>query len=632
MATLVLCKLDYSIDRTNTLWFNNANTQYTYFRNKSVFTKETNYVPYYRNIIKLSVSDFDYNAECCNYALLHFGDKVYYYFIDTINYINSNVYNLELTMDTIQTYMFDIRCNGIITRQTIKRFNGELFNRNYVRENLSKSDVFNSVYYRPVEENIIYIIEASRPIGDITDSDITRTRFRGDNDIISYENYYYLVFNDEITNARAVMDNNMTRTKPIITQSKALHYFASNPYTLTIREFRIPIEQMQIMIDDNLVTLPNYMTLTPLEDSEDYIVFLGKYNSSTFPIDVYSCNYREGFFPEIEFVQNTTLDTDFDIKYIPYLYDTNYIEYSIGNKSTRSYAPLELYNSNNSVEIYYDIFACSKRYDFEKQVNIPTFAIYNGELSYTIINDNYKYFLASNKGSNTIGIALQEYNANYDKEVNRINNEAQMQKNAINASTGFASSAGTLAAGIIMGNPMGIASGAGGMLQSAGNAANTAIDYHKNEVLRGMQYDNAMYNIHTNLEINKTNALYTPNTIKSGNNSYDDLLYNETGSYFLARYVSDIETVAREIEYNGYAVNVMQNEYKLAFSPDDNIRYYFNVKAMKVMSTKVDNTVIPDIMLQNFINRLENGIRVWNNNENRALQYDNVEREVITIE
>ena len=101
------------------------------------------YPPYFRNTIKLSKSvDFDYENGSCNYLSLESEDGyIYYYFIDRIDYISPDVYSIDIHMDTIMTYWFNIRVSAfMIERAFINRWGPKdsiAINRDYIRENYS---------------------------------------------------------------------------------------------------------------------------------------------------------------------------------------------------------------------------------------------------------------------------------------------------------------------------------------------------------------------------------------------------------------------------------------------------------------------------------------------------------------
>ena len=130
------------ISRIDTPYFTSGSEQETYFDNKVVETIETTfYPPHYHNAINVSSDECDINTSI-NYLFFEYKNKRYYYFIDSITYSSESVITLNITMDYIQTYMFNIYIqNGIINRRFIDRFLGSRINRAYIRENVSKGEL-----------------------------------------------------------------------------------------------------------------------------------------------------------------------------------------------------------------------------------------------------------------------------------------------------------------------------------------------------------------------------------------------------------------------------------------------------------------------------------------------------------
>lgn len=139
------------ISRIDTPYFATKTTQASLNKQEEFFTSKivktiqlSYYPPHYRNAIRFDESDLTINDNV-NYLSLDYNNKKYYYFIDSVNYISESLIEVEITMDVIQTYMFDIYiANGIIERKFINRFEDIYINRNYIRENISDGDF---IYY-----------------------------------------------------------------------------------------------------------------------------------------------------------------------------------------------------------------------------------------------------------------------------------------------------------------------------------------------------------------------------------------------------------------------------------------------------------------------------------------------------
>ena len=104
-GTLDLFKLKLSPD--NTMFFNNITEQTNFFDSKVALS-----IP---NIsfngsrpFRLSANYLDTTFNNYTYCRYKFGSKTVYAFIDNITYINDNVCELEVSIDFLQTFMFDI--------------------------------------------------------------------------------------------------------------------------------------------------------------------------------------------------------------------------------------------------------------------------------------------------------------------------------------------------------------------------------------------------------------------------------------------------------------------------------------------------------------------------------------------
>lgn len=91
----------------HTLWFPNATSQKNFFNAKSV--KVYTAYSYVRKSWTLKVAATMEEARVWSYLYFFNGstNKVYYYFVNQVEYINDSTVELKLEMDVIQTYMFD---------------------------------------------------------------------------------------------------------------------------------------------------------------------------------------------------------------------------------------------------------------------------------------------------------------------------------------------------------------------------------------------------------------------------------------------------------------------------------------------------------------------------------------------
>lgn len=141
-----LCYVE-GINEVDTPWFDTKDEQSAFFDNLVRWSDEDSYYPpYFMNTIRLSSDDISFNSSRTkvNYCILDYEDKRYYYFIDSINYVTDELVEITIEMDTIQTYLFDMKViNAVISRMPINRWgdDGIHINRDYVRENISSGNM-----------------------------------------------------------------------------------------------------------------------------------------------------------------------------------------------------------------------------------------------------------------------------------------------------------------------------------------------------------------------------------------------------------------------------------------------------------------------------------------------------------
>ena len=99
--------LDTTYDHT--IYFSNATQQYTYFLAKTKYTfLDQTYQRVKRGYIR--VQQNANNLYDCNYLMFQntsYGNKWFYAFIKSVEYINDNVAEIEFEIDVMQTWMFD---------------------------------------------------------------------------------------------------------------------------------------------------------------------------------------------------------------------------------------------------------------------------------------------------------------------------------------------------------------------------------------------------------------------------------------------------------------------------------------------------------------------------------------------
>ena len=102
---------------------------FTSKEDRETYFSESNADKVYKNIsyngtrnIRLNENSFEANLDYYNYARINWTDKEdvehnYYCFIDIVKYVNDNVSELQLTLDYVTTYYFDIKLNEFTLKQ-----------------------------------------------------------------------------------------------------------------------------------------------------------------------------------------------------------------------------------------------------------------------------------------------------------------------------------------------------------------------------------------------------------------------------------------------------------------------------------------------------------------------------------
>lgn len=96
-------------DYTDTLWFDNATQQATFFSGltKKVFNNQT-YQRVNRNRIRLQIKADDmYDYNYMMFRNTSYENKWFYAFIDTPVYINDNTTEIDYEIDVMQTWLFE---------------------------------------------------------------------------------------------------------------------------------------------------------------------------------------------------------------------------------------------------------------------------------------------------------------------------------------------------------------------------------------------------------------------------------------------------------------------------------------------------------------------------------------------
>ncbi len=630
------------ISRFDTWRFNTLELQTNYFNGLEGLIIDDCFPPFYSNYLKLDKSDLLTHTLSYNYCILKFDGKNYYYFITDMKYISEDLIGINLIMDTIQTFMFDINFDySVLDRMSIKRRpekNSYDINRDYIRENLSQGEFINvseSEY-----SHYKYILVTSRkelhetgntPKGlvqnyvDMTNGIYRYLIFLPDTSISpNYTGRYYIEY-----------DYNGTLTNVDYSYSE-------------LRSLLLDISQNADILDcifiDNSEFLDDALGREDVMISDKYTILL-TYNANTASVN-FTYYGLEEFMPSFIvskndylngegnlnlIINNTNLsnnDTNnntgtlFNIKYVPALIDENYINVKFGEKM--NYTSYPLYKSKDTrfrTHQYYDFASYARIYDIvsyeHRNINL-----YNTRIICNTMENLERFTDAW----------LQYKSLNYATLKSGIKNNLLMD------------TAGTFLGGIQRGTM--ISSGnqfnEGSALAQKGVSYGASSSSGMSVGSRTMFNDPLITGSKAYLNIGKTlndfltlkgNLEHTPDTRNQGNQYSSDYLGQFTKVFYSVDMVSDIYDVAKKIEYFGYRVH--KNLVGVNLLNDSSVlpRYYYNIIKCSQLDIHLNFLIQDQDIINDIEQRFKDGLRLWNNSNNvhmvEDLIYDNVENDFL---
>lgn len=611
--------------------FNDADTRDRAFDDYTEYDIDAYYPPYYTNVIKLDATEVPQSTPI-NFVILVHKDKYYYYFVDHFNYINEDIYEIVINMDTVLTYMFDYKItNGLVTRESINRWDGQHINRNYVRENISegimevKSKIFRNT-------NKYIIITSSK---NYADAGQHRPRIKKGNDYFDVPYYVYVLPIPNVTQfynsgcAIQILPIGYSQTSFTGYINNVLDYFVSDPFTISMiyteSEYLDNIfnpsweyvNSMSLKLHINLgsgtnLGFANIPTGTTTFMSIAYCRDLYDYEYALLPI------YDNiGLY---DFSRNISALTPFNKRFVPQLLDENYIQIKYGDITGFTSYPmhqlkgtsLRLMNGfdiTTGNDIYYlndDIYT----FTTDKYLNMHNTAIMSMGVTFDLVSDPWKEYQARNKASLTTGLQLQAVNALYNVAKTETLGLTNKMFNNSRALQYFEQDRQGL----------------------SDMYANKSFGNHQ-QMLTGLT-DGLMQgiNIMANYNINKENLEYAPDTVKGRNNIYSILNSNYKRPFVENYQVNDIDSCARKFEEFGYRVNRVVDTPNYIYDICTN-RYYYNFISIVVKTYNL-LTFIPNDIINNINGRLENGLRFIDMESletqhlsiNQIFAYDNVEK------
>ena len=590
------------------------------FDSYTTYSIDAYYPPYYTNVIKVDVSDVPQTTPI-NFVILVHNDKYYYYFTDKIRYINEDIYEIVINMDTVLTYMFDyIVKNGFITRKSINRWvyedNVYKINRNYVRENVSEGIMeVSSFEYRNANKYLIVASSKRYYTGSPNTPAYIVNNSRFD---IGYNVYIFPLppfLASSSTLIHFYSNNGNTHIADMYYDMNIVSYFIDDPNTINMTICESEYLDKVLGTQWSLSSSGAYLVVVPaiLDDALVQIsgVYKMGFNSPSLNIDDNLI-----FTDNLGFTRNTVTDTPFNYTYVPQLIDENYIQLEYGDINGFSSYPL--HQSKSASFNYYnnlDITNGNDGYFISDNLTTnnvhKTYTISLG-LSFDLISDKWLEYQSVNKGTLSTGIQLQAVNTLYSTAKGVIMPTATKMFNDTRALQYFEQ-------------------GKQGLSDVYANQS-----YRNHQQVATGTTDGIMQglNVIANYQINKENLEYAPDTVKGRANIFSMLFSRYKKPYLKKFMVSDIINCAKKLEEYGYKVNEVINISTYMHTLCNN-RFYYNCISARV--TIYDTLCfIPNEIINDINARLENGLRFFTFNDdtsnytiNDMLKLDNVENDVL---
>lgn len=618
------------IDFVDTPYFANKEAQDTYFKSKLLKTVESSYYPpYYTNKIRFSTDDLTLDTNC-NYLSLYTNNRVYYYFIDTITYINENLYELNIVMDTIQTYMFNINVvNGCIERKFIDRWNSDgTINRNYIRENVSNG-MFYENSYKAYDVECTYIMHFSEyPSNNLVIDN-------GDLGLYTTVDNTLLTSTLSFTSEHILTGITFQGTTYI--NNNGTSYNSNFSSVIQIASHDIRCQEILIFPFNPLYR--GSLTNSVYKDGSTLV----STGSSNFVIEHYGVDgldiqtnlfcYQSYFgyplYEEIEipinFSKNTSMTNHLSINYCPVLLDENYLHLEYGEINNPTSFPLYRITDNKylygcrygdiiSGARYYWILANNQLSTSSPTINMDlennTMISCNIPIKMNTFKNPENDWLSYNRGALFSAMSSDIYSgAQYLSQAYYPFNKITSQIDDIMSNPSSYDRRYKASSRPLKKKERELVSKLNASLETVGGNGDILPTSTAN-------YFMTRYNLHK-----------APMSIKSNGNTSDSIF--SARRYYRWSIVNDINTVLNYYHLNGYLVNEIITSYDLEGTLFDYVhtRYYYNILKMSTCNVHLNclesNDIIDDIK-----ERLINGLRLWNTDTQLGIgeyQLDNVE-------
>lgn len=409
MITLCFMK---GLNKTNVPHYKNEDDRDSYIAKQTPLVRiDGFYPPYYRNVINLTYDDLGgvWNVNY-NYCILDFNNKKYYYYISDVAYISEDIVEITIEMDTITTFMFDIKFqNGTIERKFINRWNTDgTINRNYIRENVS-NNLFDKPEVQCLNDKLSdWIVVAKcgkypyegRSLAESSTNFRTEALVHDGNDGLYNSPYVYGIFPFVAT---GTVDNKQV--------SYNVGAFSTVPDILDM--YLIPFNGAKGYANDGHehITWPGVLAMFYKTDAQGAIDWYGLTNT-LLTNSVCTKDVHMGFY------KNKNLGVPYASRFSPVLLDENYIQVSIGDTQFEATYPLYYAvtpnmrcaywaDLSNGTRYYNIVFKNKNNYPYPAYNEFNTIVVNPNILSDDLKNDPWKQYLSANKFS-YINATLQD--------------------------------------------------------------------------------------------------------------------------------------------------------------------------------------------------------------------------------
>lgn len=631
------------ISDVDTLYFDTLTAQNAYFSSLAVVYKEVSdsfFPPFYTNEITISSEDITLSSRV-NYLKLDYQNKIYYYFIDDVEYKEGDLLKLTIRMDTIQTFMFNLKIDtGIIERKFIDRYDSEgNINRHYLRENVSKGEfVLDSKSYPTTNGLNVYhtfVCKSASPVWDNTTNTGIYYKvdngsvFNGDSNLTSFAVPGYILmfpYSRYTNHSENQIYKGYDNVEHNTSFNDALLFLSKDPNVSVIYDFPfLPVTNItaeasnpnsRFTFDDNFKIATNPDTaivgLAVLHDRTHSIHTIPR------SIDINTL-----------FAQNDRIGTAFSTYYMPMLLDENYMRLEWGEDKYSTTFPLFLSRDTTFTAYFYgNITDGSRYYSIFPTNDIPANLIdnkYNSIVCAGIANtidlvtDTWETWKSLNKSTIAMAYASFACSALTSFSSTSTYSDVSYAREARDIDKYYSENTPRASKGRFM-NPAN-----SGRFQRG--LSNLKDEYSEDRKLHSMHFvgEGSLLGTATS----ELNAFYAPSLFRDIGNSYQNLLGSFSKVHKAIYNVADFTYCAQYYHRTGYLVNEYVFSISNIFSYVHN-RFYFNVLKMNNIDLSLSilqpSSVIDDIRL-----RLTEGIRLWDSSHSIGSSYnlDNVELSLI---